>query len=814
MTPPATTPLFTAAQIARACAVSRQCVQAWQRKISPDGVAHVNGQETNAWLFASLPSRVKADLQRIAKDRGFRSVELLLQNAPQPWTPPKPLDQVAQEFKDKAVKLREVLSPFLVRQHNTPSGHLAAEGLAAFRAAFGYDISAKTWQRRLDLATKRDGGAENWQRLDLYIEDAAFHQAEPTSPARQPWNHAALEDAFEQVENKAKPTLEDRAYFFDAAFRHYETLTAAHTGQESKVKKSIVGHMLQLFPAPALAKTAAAFLRKFEYKLNQWRDGGRTPDALMDRRRMDSGNFRTPDFAEDLKKIRDRAIQLDGNEALAHQMLRDAGKLSPEFCAYYRYEPRLNKSYLARTIRDRITPQVEATLPLRHSPRALSIAGPSTTRDWSGELPGDWFTADDVSWNHLYKVRRPDGGWDVLRGECLVMTDAKTDYPIEFLLIAGKYNSEHIRQLMLRAHDAVGLPRKGFIFERGVWSSRLIKGISKSSLHWRCTDDAVVNQLNLAIDHTWTPKGKPIEGVFRRVQERMRCIAGFVGFNEMVEKREDIQKLIDRARRARGDDDEALAFFPTQEQWRDRITAELDDFRRSPSNGERIPGLTPAEAWNEAQLDHPQRRLSMETRYLLATHCQRIRLTPRQGREGIVVKIRGTDRTFANGKTGDWYHAGVKEVLTFYNIEQPDLLTISDVHRQEFFTVKELRLPAKSATREQLAEVASAKRAHLAPARAIFGQIKHDVVSTQTRDNEHEEAKDLGRFHNAAVEQHKAEESEENKLKREINRLTDTLGAPRTDFATLRVSLRQKRDALQWKANLRAGQTREPSATL
>src|SRR5688572_24066276 len=109
MTAPSSPPLFTAAQIARACRVKRQCAQAWLRRVPKDGVQFISGQEAKAWQFVSLPSRVQATLQRIASNRGFRSVEHLLQDAPAPWTPPKPLEQVPKEFKDRAATRRDAL---------------------------------------------------------------------------------------------------------------------------------------------------------------------------------------------------------------------------------------------------------------------------------------------------------------------------------------------------------------------------------------------------------------------------------------------------------------------------------------------------------------------------------------------------------------------------------------------------------------------------------------------------------------------------------------------------------------------------------
>lgn len=782
---------FTAAQIARACSVSRQCAQTWLRSVPRDGLQLISGQEANAWRFDSLPPRLQADLQRFAKSRGFRSVELLLQDAPEPWRPPKPLDQVPQKFKSRAAELRNALAPFLARQHDTSTRQLAQEGLAEYQRVVGHAISAKTWLRLLVRATKRDGGAENWQRLDLYIDDAAFQNAAPAPAARLPWSHAELKDAFDQVEDKTNPTLEDRAFFFHDVFRHYETLEAAHPGRDREIKPSLLAHILQLLPAPALAKTPSALTRKFEYKLNQWRDGGRTPDALMDNRRVSSGNFRTPDFSTDLREIAKRAVQLDGNESGARRRLEAEGKLSEEFRRYYPFDPRRDKSALPNKVRKSVTPLVDATLPYRRGPKAVRDAGPHITRDWSNVRPGDWFVLDDVTWNHLFKVPLPNGKWDVRRGECLVAIDEKSDYPLDFLLIPGKYNGLHIRQLVSKIHDRLGLPRVGLTLERGVWKSRFVVGDPEKNwqpLRWRYLEAGLSDpRIGLRIHHATVHRAKVIEGFFHHLQDRMRDIPGFVGFNEREYRMQTMQALIARARNG---DAEALAAFPTQEQWRDKIRSVMEEHRNEPGNGVRLGTESPAEAWNKSQLALSLKKLPDDARHLLSTHEKIVRLTPK----GLLISLPGNEAVicFCNEHTDRLLAKGETHVRALVNLEAPEQITCFDMKGQTRFAVRGQIADAKNAPPEQRAELAQMRRAHRASAKALFGEIQHDVRSTITRDSDIDAATlEEGRFHNDAAEQHKAQESEEQKLKREIRGLREKLGKPPLDFSTCRVPIAQ-----------------------
>jgi len=816
-------PVFTAAHLARALQRTKRAVLQALGGV-PAAPLPGRGGEAKGYALRDLPADWREQLAAEAQRRGCRDAAHLLTAIAEgkgfaaPWQPLNaagrivPLSEVAAPWRDRAGKLRAALALPMARQHELERPALRELGLAEYRQAFGHAISGKHWERLFQRTVERDGGAENWTRLELYLDAPAFAQRAPkVSRASARFSHNELDSVIKAITDKNGPgvavSVDDRDWLFHKAFRHFEQLNAAHNAERDQrtIKSTLLAHLLSALPA--LSRTPDALRRVFDLRLARWIAGGRTIDAQRDGRPGNSGRHRRPDFTADEKKIRNLAIELDGNESLAHQMLRERGALSPEFCTYYSHNPRVNKSYLAKTVRDNITNAVNFPLPLRRGERAFRASGPWTDGDYSNMKPGDWFNADDVTWNHYFKVRNAGGSWDVLRGECLLMADVKTDYPFDPLLIAGPYNSEHCVRLLKRAHDTVGLARKGTIYERGRWNGTLVKAQGAGALSLDDTFKAFAHAMpGFEIRRTYTPTGKPIEGMLHHLQDRMRCIFGFVGFNEQVEKREDIQKLIARARRG---DEEALAQFLTQDEWTRKIVEVLDDFRHAPQNGKRLQGASPAEAWNAAMRDHPLEELEPDLRYLLSTHCKKARLGPprragrgqRQGSPGIVLNIRGHRRCYANEHTGAWFAKGVSEVIAFYDVEQPDLLTVSDLNRTQRFTVKALALDRMAATREELAAVNALKRAHLAPARAIYGEIKHAVVSKITRDNLHTDVdREEGRFIAEASERHRTEETAERKTMRRISALCDELGEREPDFTTERAPLHRLLESLERKA--------------
>ena len=90
-----------------------------------------------------------------------------------------------------------------------------------------------------------------------------------------------------------------------------------------------------------------------------------------------------------------------------------------------------------------------------------------------------------------------------------------------------------------------------------------------------------------------------------------------------------------------------------------------------------------------------------------------------------------------------------REVLAYYHVDFPHLLTVADLNRRNPFTVKRILCPAMSATSEQLKEARTQISGDRKAAKVIYGAIRHPIISTITRDNEQDpDTAALGEFHN------------------------------------------------------------------
>jgi len=602
--------------------------------------------------------------------------------------------------------------------------------------------------------------------------------------------HRPLEDTFAALANRTAPTLEDRPYLWDGAFRHFEDLCAEYpTGHDHRqIKRSLLRYLKQA--SPGLAKTNNSLRKTFNENLRLWQDGGRIASALADQRPLNSGRDGARLCPECRQKLIGAAASLDGNESQAWRRLQQAGQLCPKCAAAWTFNVRQNKSYVPASVRQAVTPDVETALPYRRGPKFSRLTGPYIPRDWNDTGPGDWFSADDVTWNHYYWFTDDDGQKQIARGECLLQTDLRTGYPLGFLMIAGKYNSQHIRALMLRVHDleivshgetvkAGGLPHLGCYYEQGVWAARLIEGPRRRGCEWnpwRETERGLREHgLNLDVRHATSPRAKPIEGLLRILQERMRSEPGFVGFNERTDGREVMQDFLGRVRSGKEHPGNEL---PSMEQWRARVAAILQEFADDPQNGKMLPGVSPAEAWwngigpKPGIAEKPLRRLPDEARFLLATHKRPVDVKA----QGIRFRIGKREFLYWGESLAPYVH---RRVLAFFNLECPELLVCSDMERQHYFTVKAVSAPAMTASREHQAELSRQRAAFTKPAKTLFGSLPKPLAATITRDTEPDEStRELGAFVNEVTAQHREAQQGDARKLGQVRRLAGALGAP------------------------------------
>ncbi len=584
------------------------------------------------------------------------------------------------------------------------------------------------------------------------LPETAQASAEAT-PARD--LHSDLRAAFDDfLPERRNLSVRDREWSWGEICRHFEAIAAVDTSsKKGMLSGSLVCFLLRDVPGlvkPGARNPEKALARDLQRKLVRYRKLG--PDGLRNGRQARSGNYRMVLCGPCWEKALALDVGFRSNESLAWRTLKESGQMCEQCADRHKLNVRENKSRVPQSVRDALTPLANAALPWLKSNAAGRMAGPSIPQDWSDTEPGDVFVGDDVTFNHIVYDFDPAGKMVFFRPECLVFVDDKTTYPLGCLPIHGHYNGRHIRKLMRDVIARFGRPRHGFLFEHGAWDSAIVRDESrKGYIDIRETREGFKN-MGMLFDtrhcQVRNPRGKAsLEGAFNIIQNKMQLERGNVGFNEREEKSDKIKLL---QRQAIAGDQKARAQFHSFESWKVMLNRMFVEFREDPQNGARNDGVSPEEHWTRGINQNPLDGMPEDMWWILDSHCDVVPVTEK----GLLIDYGKHERwTYAGGPLSRFIG---KQVLAYYHIDCPEVLTVFDLKRTEHFQVKGIRLPHRTATPEQMGDAYREIAAFNSTPKAISLLFTNPVISKITRDNEFvPEQRELGRKIEEAKSEHR-----------------------------------------------------------
>lgn len=707
----------TAAQIAKVLGKTRQAVRKALLDVPATGVVIVSGNEAQAWRVESLPMALREQLADRASAGGYRDAAHLLAAPAERWQPPLPLAGLAPAALDRANKLREALRLPLARR-NDPAlarGELETLGLRDYRAVFKHEITATHWRRLLDRTLARDRGFEDFDRLEIYLDEVPARNdaaAPETAPATLP----ALARALATLAHPAAPTATDesRALWL-AAIEDFEALLTI--GRTGRAAKEIILDELTA-RAPFLARNRDAMRQAFNWKRAKWLAANANPKALRDGRE-EANRERGLDIpAEDVDVIVAHAVMTTGGRvSQAWRECLTQNLLSESFRSRYQ-ETAARKSHVPAAVREAVRHEVAMLYDVHRKPRHTRDNGAYIDRYWGAVPSGAWYCADDCTLPVYYIVPDGQGWWTLLRGQFLLMIDARSLCVLGFAMIPEKgYNARVIRTLITNVADEYGLPTRGFYFERGTWeNSKILKGVADEAAVPSGELELGLREFGLEFKHAIRARSKPVERVLGALQNHTEREPGYAGRDERHDPHEHLQKLKRDVESRRID---PLGRFYTLERWSNRLEEICGRFNAEPVEGKHTGGLSPEDAFHLCRDQHnPRIRFGPELRYLLAHHKRPVRVGP----NGITMLFGRQKFVYRNERTGQLRGQGV---LAWFNPDCPEILTVTDFKRRNAFLVERSReVPALDAPEELLAEEMRKVEAHMGYARTRYRVLK------------------------------------------------------------------------------------------
>jgi hypothetical protein len=667
------------------------------------------------WSTDTLPQSILKALQATATNRNT-TVEGLLAWEQTIWRPRHPLHQLTDEALERASRLKRALFSALARLNDElPNTEFEQLGVEHYRQAFGHGISTRHWRRLFKRTLDRDGGAKNWERLEIYLDQSPARKPEFRKPGPfiSPAFHP-LQALISSFANPIEPTDFEKDCLWIYAFEHYER-ESERTGRPKAVKRATLKFLFE--NASFLGKSEKGIKLQFDRKLKRWITGGRVPAAFADGRRNNRGRPAASLSEQEEHALIAKSLRSGGALAQAWRESREKGLFGPGVSQRYTSTP-ASKSYVPRRIRERIRHKLKMIRDHYHGPRSAKLNGAYINRDPSCYHSGDWFQADDCTLPNYYYIES-DEGFALVRGQFLAMCDVRTTFILGYVLIPQRnYTAHHIRNLTTIVADTYGLPRRGFYYENGMWrNARLLHG-RRDEVNWFQTEMGL-RGLGLQFCHAKLPRGKVIERVFGLLQNHLESEPGYAGRDERHDKFERVQEQISLVRRGKAQPED---FFLSEAEYLERLSLIVDRYNNERQEGKYCPGLSPKEAFEKFHGAEPRIRLSGSCRHLLATHKMRVR----SGRNGISFRFGKEQFTYKSRETGALRG---EELIVWFNVENPSIISVTNLKEDPhtLFTVeREIRVPGMDAPSEVLEAALAQNEAHEAYRKGLYRAVSQN----------------------------------------------------------------------------------------
>ena len=661
-------PQFTAAQIAAALGVKRQSVQSSLRNTPASGVCLVNGQESATWPLFALPSNISCRLDAIAVQRRYRTTADLLSAPMKQWEPALQISQICDRDMTQASKLRDALLPSLLRQHVDGSrADFEAQGLKDYAKAFGRVVTPRHWRGLFKRTIERDGGAENWNRLEIYLPENPRPKVAQAVIVSQ-----VLADVFAELEyyiaacsNPHAPTEIERRGIWTLAFEKFDTLV--RSGKSEKSSARLVREFL-FARAPFMAASRDALLKAFNYKLAAYQSAQGNAKALRDGRAENGARFELPEDDRDLL-IHRAVFYYRGDVAPAWRDLLRKG-FSPTVVERYAGKS-ADKSHVPASVMDSIGPEVEIMTAMHQGPRAFDAIKGHITRSYDGISSLQCISGDDFTMNTYFFI--PDGkGWfELTRGQVILFIDFRSSRILGWALEPRKsYSSLTIRSLCTHVFGEFGLPQVLY-FERGIWeNATLLKGKTNPFTFTEISQG--LREFGITFKHAIRPRTKTVERIGGMFQDIAEAEPGYCGRDERRDAPESLRKQMAEvaARKVH-----PTKYFYSLDQWNQRISELVSQYNAETQQGHMLAGLSPDQAF-EAHINHedPPMQFDAGLRYLLAHDKRQAQVTL----NGVSIQI---GKTKFNYRGQEISHLVGREVLAWFDPENPQTIVVTDLDR-------------------------------------------------------------------------------------------------------------------------------------
>ena len=726
--------LYSAAQLAAALKISKRNALKALAGVEPSGNVPIHGNATPAWTVDTLPERLREAVTAHASKIRL-SIADYLDTVCKRWEPKTSLAQISDSCLALAHKLKAALLPALQRMNSATLGPAdrVRLGLADYRSAFGHAITERHWQRLMDRTLRRDGGAENFERLEIYLPEKPACKADAKRLLPGESDFKPLKDLIQSFAVPNAPTRTEIAAFWAEAFELYQA--GADTNREQRaLRRELVKFLFR--HAPWLAKSSHALRVAFDRKFAKWVEKDESAAALLDGREQKRGEKRAPEIPQSDKDIFEghAAFYCGGRRRQAARELREMGSESglSDYSIQVLNRPSKSKSYLNRRLENSIRPGIKMVKPYILGRKAIDDATAHLDRDYSKLASMSVIQADDFTFPVYFCVPDGNGWFNLTRGQCLLFVDVRSWKVIAWSLQPERnYNSLVIRTLMNRVCTGWGLPGNWY-FEGGMWQkAHVVKNTVPAG--WKIAYSLPELKtgwasLEIGFRKATRARTKIVERIGGLMQDMMPGVRGYCGRDERRDCPDATKRAMDEVQFRRVNHPGEL--FLSFDAWHDQLDQLIHRYNAASQDGKVLQGLSPDEAlekfWPHG---NPPARPDANWWHLVAHYVRPVPVTT----NGICFRVGSKSFVYRNERTGQ--DRG-KTVLANFDPETPEFLCVTDMNRKNPYLVERstpvdfLAAPGDPVFEREIAKAAS----HSAYPRARYNVLKARFAPTFRRN--------------------------------------------------------------------------------
>jgi hypothetical protein len=687
---PTSPQVFTAAQIALALGKSPQAVRRHLCEVHPTGTRIVGGNEAAAWSVEQLPTPLKNALagesvrSHCAGDDMVQRIETLLAMPRTRWKPPVPMDKICDADIQLATNLRDALRPWLAGQHDSrlSCAEIESRGVADYKRIFGNSITTRYWRELFMRTIRRDNGAEEWNRLEIYLPDRLKQKTAPTAIVSEALaaDFAEIESFIAACSNPHVPNKAECAGIWTLALEKFSALV--HAGELDKRASRRVRQFL-FARAPFLASSRDALWIAWQRKLERFKAANGDAKALRDGRENNGDRVVIP--ASDLDLLRHAAAVECG------------GRINTAWRSKYvqlsdttrgRYPDQWN---CPAKVYDLVNRELVDALYNRHH------GGKRAVRRMIGGLHGDrWanipsmhsWVVDDVTSNIEVAFKNSDSSTSLILPQIIAVMDSASRKWVGWSISNDKApTAELVCDAVLDGFRRNNIPKQlwvenGFVFGK----SLLING--KTDEMERTVVSGLA-QYGCTIHHfgKMNPQAKAeLERSFEAVQRLMEPHPGYTGRHQMIDAPEDFKR---EQRLILSGKVEATKFRYTLDEFKLVMARLIAEYNSTPQHGH-LKGLSPDEAFAAMQdASDPPIEYDPQLEWLFSNEKSIVEV--RTG--GVKFSHRSTGRTIRvrGGQLADLIG---KELWAWVDRKDASMVTFMDLDFANPFTMEVCQTPS------------------------------------------------------------------------------------------------------------------------